>query len=256
MELLRTGLNDKGLKTIRSWCFYSCENVRRILKKEGEQISFPLVVKTSSGAGSAGVILVHNQRELIKRIQKLGKISFSGGIISRKKKLRMQLGKIKRKILGIKLPYQALPREKMIMQNFIPNLKCDYKVLVFGEKYYILRRKVRNHDFRASGSGMLEFPENMTKQEYSVLDLAKSAYEEFDNPFLSIDIAFDGVKCHMIEFQCLNFGPYTLQYSSRYYKYIDHEWKEIEKKSVLEIEMANAIDFHIKKHRKGTENIE
>lgn len=75
-------------------------------------------------------------------------------------------------------------------------------MLVFGEKYYILRRKVRKNDFRASGSGKREFPEYLTDVECQVLDLAYKAFCEIDTPLLSIDIAHDGEKCHMIEFQC------------------------------------------------------
>jgi len=50
-----------------------------------------------------------------------------------------------------------LHRSKFIVQEFIPDLSNDWKVLVFWDKYYVLRRKNRPNDFRASGSGLFSF---------------------------------------------------------------------------------------------------
>lgn len=249
MELLRTHMKGDDFQTVHSSVCYSYE----ILKKTvSDEISYPAVVKTAAGAGSIGVALANDETELGKIVSRMGKVSYTNMIFSAKRKVRVILGTIKRKVLKIYIPPKVAKREKTVIQSFIPNLQCDYKVLVFGEKFYILRRKVRENDFRASGSGKLEFPEYMTKKEYQVLDLAKKAYEELDNPLLSIDIAHDGEKCHMIEFQCLNFGPYTLQYSSCYYQYINGSWHEIREKSILEHEIVEAVNYHIERHKGKT----
>ena len=39
-------------------------------------------------------------------------------------------------------------RKKFIVQNFIEDLSNDWKILVFGKKYYILCRETRKNDFR------------------------------------------------------------------------------------------------------------
>ena len=253
MELYRTTLQDNCLKTIKSMHFYSCDDVKKILEKQ--DIQYPIVLKTSTGAGSAGVALASDSKELLKKVRKMGRISFRNIQFTYYAQIRTCIAKLYRKVRGIDIIQKKPPREKMIMQNFIPNLKCDYKVLVFAEKYYILRRKVRNHDFRASGSGKLEFPGEMSEVEYQVLDLAQKAYQAIDTPLLSVDIAHDGKTCHMIEFQCLNFGPYTLQFSECYYRKVEGSWNEIRQKSILEIEMAMAIDWYIKKHEGKIGNV-
>ena len=245
MELYRTHMKGEEFQTIHSQICYSHNDLKREIP---EELAYPAVVKIAAGAGSIGVALANNEEELNRKIDKMGKISYKGVIFPTKRKLREKLGLIKRRLMGIQVLPRVEMREKTVIQTFIPNLQCDYKVLVFGEKYYILRRKVREHDFRASGSGKLEFPESMTEKEYQVLDLAKKAYEELDNPLLSIDIAHDGERCHMIEFQCLNFGPYTLQYSSCYYKYIAGNWQEIKSESILEKEIVEAVDYYIERH--------
>jgi hypothetical protein len=104
----------------------------------------------------------------------------------------------------------------------------------------LLRRKVRDNDFRASGSGKLSFITNIGDTEKQILDYARHAYIQLNTPLLSIDIAYDGKSCHMVEFQCIMFGPYTLQFSKWYYEYNNCTWEQKSKESILENEMANA----------------
>lgn len=243
MELYRTMLSEE-YNSIQSTVFYGTDDLE---KKLNSSIQFPIVMKTSEGAGSCGVSIAYNRREAIKEAKKMGKITYYGNYYSRMQKLRHVLGRMYMKLK--RQYYIDTPKiqEKMIYQILVPNLSCDYKVLAFGEKYYLLRRKVRKKDFRASGSGKLEFPEKFTDTEREVLSFAKKAYEQLHTPLLSIDIAHDGERCHMIEFQCLNFGPYTLQFSECYYMQSDSgEWLRMSGKSVLEEEMARAYSEYVK----------
>lgn len=236
MDLYRTSLSQP-YQTLQSQFFYSVKDAQKVLNEEN---TYPMVLKAASGSGSAGVALARNAKEAMKKISKMGSVKYFDYEYSLKRKIRLILGKIKRKITGVKLLELPEVRQKMVAQNFIPGLTHDYKVLVFGDKYYLLRRKVKNSDFRASGSGIREFPDEFTETEEKVLEFAKGAYEELHTPLLSIDIAYDGERCHMIEFQCLNFGPYTLQFAESYYRKTGDGWQRIKGESVLEKEMANS----------------
>ena len=244
MELLKTKFRSKELKTIKSYTLYGKSDLEKLLMEN--KITYPIVIKTSEGSGSIGVDLAKTEDELIKKVKKMGKINFSSGVYSKKIKFRHFIGHNLRKIQKKNVVEQPEAREKIVIQTFISNLEYDYKVLVFGTKFYLLRRDVRKNDFRASGSGKLHFVENFESNEEKVLDFALLAYEEIGTPLLSIDIAYDGEKCHMIEYQCLNFGPYTLQFSKWYYRKENNQWKVINDKSILEVEMANAIDYYIR----------
>lgn len=246
MELYRSCFSDPEFQTIKTWVFYSYKDLKKIMEKE--TLQYPLVLKSSSGAGSAGVSLVRDEKELLKKAMHMGYISFSNLLFSKKDWFYSRLIYYKKRFLGEKPLRVVECKEKMVLQTFIPNLEYDYKVLVFGEKFYILRRKTRDNDFRASGSGKLEFPDGLTEKEIQVLDFAKKAYIQLDTPLLSIDIAYDGDQCHMLEFQCLNFGPYTLQYSNCYYKYIEDKWKEFPAHSILENEIALAINQYVERY--------
>lgn len=242
MESYRSVLS-KEYNTIVSFSFYGEDDLINKLKKIRQ---FPVIIKTSAGAGSSGVALADNPQEAMKLAKKMGKVFFVNYNASIYAQIRHKIGKLIRIIQKKSIAEVPQMKTKMICQTYVPNLTCDYKVLVFGEKYYLLRRRVKKGDFRASGSGIREFPDQLGTEEMDVLNFAKGAYEQLKCPLLSIDVAYDGEKCHMIEFQCLNFGPYTLQFSEWYYHYVDTRWEKVVKSSVLEEEMARAYVGYIR----------
>ncbi|MGP4789272.1 ATP-grasp domain-containing protein [Psychrobacter sp. 1Y11] len=196
----------------------------------------PKVLKTSQGAGSSGVFLVKNLKELAK----IKSDFFTND-------LKRQLVKLQRKIKLNSSDYQIYKyRYKkfslFVEQEFIPNLKHDFKVLVFGDRYFVLKRSIRKDDFRASGSGNFEFVE--PPQE--VLDFAKEIALVLDNPYLSLDIAQSDTGCHLIEFQGTNFGPYTLLNAPYRYVFQDDNWVEESNCKDLEVNYAYALNYYIK----------
>lgn len=250
MELLRKRLKHEELKTISTENFYDMRDLKKSLKKIEKVIGYPMVIKTSSGSGAAGVALAKDRNELLSKAKKMGEISYSRKNDSIFK--NVGLSKLKTKVLKLAgKPYmiRTYPREKMVLQSFIPNLQYDYKVLIYGDKYYVLKRLIRDNDFRASGSGKLIFPEGINTEICKVLDLARLLFMELDVPMLSVDIAYDGEKCHMIEFQCLSFGPYTMQFSNAYYKLNkDKHWERVISQSNLEDEISDSLDRYIRGH--------
>ena len=78
--------------------------------------------------------------------------------------------------------------------------------------------------------------------------MARTLFLELDVPMLSVDIAYDGKKCHMIEFQCVSFGPYTIQFSNAYYIFDNARWAKVFEDSELEKEISTALDYFIRRH--------
>jgi hypothetical protein len=130
-----------------------------------------------------------------------------------------------------------------VVQDYIPNLKEDYKILVFGSRYYVLTRKVRPNDFRASGSGLLSFDPACDE----LLSYAEGVFRTLGEPFVSLDVANSGKEMHLIEYQVLNFGPYALVNSPGYYERcaLNGDWQFFEGKACIESEFARAIHQHI-----------
>ena len=247
-ELLRSNFKDDILKQPVSRSIGKLSELSRI-----NNIEFPCVVKTSSGAGSQGVRLVHDWQELYKVAKKLMSHVYRNYEYTIIRDIRSS--RIARNIkLPIKylfgqlnagyLPVYPTMSNKIIIQQYIPDLKGDYKVLYYSGKYYVLNRKNRDGDFRASGSGKFEFPESVEAIS-SILNFAKRVVEEITMPMISMDLAQNQYGCYLLEYQCISFGPYTIQYSKWYFSYEDSKWIRVNKESIIEEEYCRSIAEHI-----------
>lgn len=201
---------------------------------EVDNISFPCVYKPAAGAGSSDVLLFKDKESAKNTLNKLN----CNREYTLKEKFLIKIGRIK------KPPYSRF-RNKFVIQNFIPDLGGDYKVLIFGDKYYALSRTNRDNDFRASGSGRLNYEPKLPQ---GIFDFAKSIFDALNVPILSLDIAHDGNRFYLIEFQCLNFGTATLEFSTHYHTLEKDGWIRHEGNSILEKEFIVSLKRHILKN--------
>lgn len=228
MELLRSRSGIKEIQTIKSDVF----GVHEELLQVADQLEYPVVIKSASGAMSKGVALATDKKELLVKARK---IAASKSFFHDLKEL---LRKIKYKGNYIT---ESFYRNKFITQNLISGLDNDWKVLVYGDTCFALYRGVRDNDFRASGSGKFVFKTDLPE---GMLDYAWQIRKKFDVPHISLDIAFDGVRFHLIEFQFIMFGTTTLEKSPHYYRLEGTEWKLIKGKSELEqIFVDSIVDY-------------
>jgi glutathione synthase/RimK-type ligase-like ATP-grasp enzyme len=214
MEILRNLNSNKSLKKLHTRHFGSIEELKA---RKSELLQFPYVIKPAMGAMSEGVSCAYDFTTLIKNIKK----------ISRSRNLFEETKDLIRRFRHRGYLPESRYRKKFILQEMIRNLSCDWKVLVFGEKFYVLKRLNRKHDFRASGSGLLFYERDLPK---GLLDYAKTVFNSFNAPNLSIDLAFDGSEFYLIEFQSLYFGSYTLEHSDFYFHEDADGWKIVEEK--------------------------
>jgi glutathione synthase/RimK-type ligase-like ATP-grasp enzyme len=237
MELLRYSFSDPSLKTIRSRVYGVGKDAI------SETRDFPVVVKAAEGAGSRYVMSANDGDELKKVIKKLANVYIVNGFKTVKEFLIYYIcGRFFGKVQS---QYRDYPfaRKKFLVQNMIVNLEGDYKVLYYGGKYYTLYRKNRENDFRASGGGrLLDVPDD---ENEGILNFAKRVVEQIDAPIIGIDIANDGSKFHLIEFQMIHQGPYTLHRAEGWYEYINNDWVYFRGKSELETEVARSIVEYI-----------
>jgi glutathione synthase/RimK-type ligase-like ATP-grasp enzyme len=203
-----------------------------------KELGFPLVLKSLGGSGSKGVQLIQNELDLKKEINKLKPSLHIRYFIYLKE---MFLNTIMRKYNLEKVEYFK-DYDNYVIQEFIPNLTFDYKVLVFFDKYYVLKRNISKDDFRASGSGKFEFVEI----EDSLLKYTESIFKQFNEPFMSLDICFDGNDYYLIEYQGIHFGPYTQINAKGFYKKENNKWLFIEEKVKLEEDIVYSLFNHLK----------
>jgi glutathione synthase/RimK-type ligase-like ATP-grasp enzyme len=229
MELLRRNCKSKNVNSIKSLPFGCLEE----LNKNIDLISYPIVIKKAEGASGSGVYKAENKEELISKIKK----------ISRSKNLRFEIRDLLRSFRHKNYIRESRYRRKYIIQEFIPNLLNDWKVYIMGKRYYIFYRPIFKHrGFRASGGGYDNYlyDENAPKPE-GIFDFAKELVTLFDCPHFSLDIAFDGEKFHLIEFQFLYFGTAGIPYSKGYYANTNNTWVFIEDNSSIESVYSESI---------------
>jgi glutathione synthase/RimK-type ligase-like ATP-grasp enzyme len=159
--------SSKGLPIIKSWIFWSKKDALKWVSTA----NLPVVYKLKGGAGSSNVILIesiHQASKLIKRMfSDAVKINmFSISIrpkniknIDFKKVVYKRVIKPLKRLLGTEFPLKHWQKDKgyALFQKFLPNNKYDTRVTVIGNRAFAFLRYNRKNDFRASGSGMIDY---------------------------------------------------------------------------------------------------
>jgi len=236
MEILRKILLPENLQSIDSLVFGTYDELRKAL--QADKIPLPCVIKKSAGAMSRGVFLARNENELIGITRT---ISHTAPLkVSLKEKGRSY----KHKGYKPESNYQA----KFIIQPFISGLKNDWKVLIFGDKFFVFERPTRKNDFRASGSGSdkyiygsdVDFPAGL-------FDFAGQIFERLNVPHASLDIAYDGKDFYLFEFQIIYFGTVGVFKSNCYYSIKEGSWELMANEMTLEEVYVQSIVEYLKR---------
>lgn len=225
MEIFRNVIECPEIKNLPSKYFGTYES----FAKKADDFDYPVVFKLAEGDTSKGVRLLKNSDEAHKIVKKMTKI----------RSLKDIHENIKRSWIVKNFVKNSYHRKKFIIQKFIPGLKNDYKVLVMGEKLYVMKRLVPANDFRASGSGEpLQWPEELPEE---LLDTAYRVFNAFKTPFASLDIMNDGKNYYLGEFQFVRFGTKTLIRSPHYFIQKNNRWKIKKEKSDWDTVLAEAF---------------
>jgi len=240
-ELYKRSLDIKSLNA-----FY----FSNILDLKSYEFHFPIVFKTIDGSNGRGVRLIRNNKELFQTVKKYERINFFEKLdlfrrkYFRKKRTYEEYPNYCNEKDLIQYSEYIKPSKRFVLQEFIPNLKWDFRVLIVSDRYYITKRYVRENDFRASGAKKFDFNFEPNSQ---ILNFAKNIYLKFDNPFLSIDIAFDGKDCYLLEYQALHFGLNVLVKSKGYYSNSNEKWILNKKKPEIEEDLMYGLVRYLKK---------
>ena len=246
-ELLRSHHNKVAMEALR-WLYFP-EEARafdtKIFGTMEEALSsipsatYPLIIKSAEGAGSTGVVKVDDLVAAQGAIRKMSRDRFSLIPLIREKAKRW---------LKKDWTPRSLHREKFIVQNLIEGLQGDCKILNFFGHFYVLYRKNRPNDFRASGGGLFsqDIPDDIPFDD--LLTYAERISERIDAPTLSLDIGFDGKAFHLVEFQALHFGTLTAELSDGYWRRDLHgAWIKTEERCDIESVYARAIAEYIRR---------
>lgn len=180
--------------------FYSKE---KALEWAREPSNYPFVFKLKAGAGSKNVQLVKNEsqaRRLIrtmfgKGIKPVPSILVDTGPKirnhNRKKDWGQVLLRAPRTLYNNLRANRYLPSEKgyFLTQVFYPGNEYDTRVAIIGDKAFAFRRHVRTGDFRASGSGLIDY--DPLKIDPMMIDIAFDAAAKIGSVSSAFDFIYD-----------------------------------------------------------------
>lgn len=183
-------------KRVKSWVFWDIESASRFLENYN---NYPLIVKLSVGAGSANVFKVDSVKEAVcfaENMFKYGIYPYTGNKPCNKNfkhRLKQAFLFMAKGIYPMPVYYQV-QKGYFYVQEFIPNNEKDIRITVIGDRAFAFCRYNREGDFRASGSGAIDYDiKNIP------MDAIKQAFElsEFGN-FQSMAYDFLVDRCNNV----------------------------------------------------------
>lgn len=213
-------------------------------------LSFPLVFKTLTGSNSTGVALVNSVDDILRELKQhelqpsLGqRLDFLRRRYLRKHKHFPGYPNYDLKRDAASYQDYMTPEIPFILQEFIPGLSYDYRVIVLGNKYFISKRHTKAGDFRASGAKLFDFD---LEAPEPILDKARALYQSFDTPFLSIDLGEDASgKLYLFEYQASHFGINAIVRGHGYYVHEADGWKFTEAAPAFERYLAEGLHLYL-----------
>jgi len=207
------------------WSLY-LSDVSEIEKYE---IPYPVVLKTLDGSNGRGVFLVTDEKSLR---QKLREITPAYSFLEKLDLLRRKYFRVKKKTKGwpeytprddyYKYAEYIRQTRSFILQEYIPDLEHDFRVLAVHDHFYVTKRHVRKDDFRASGSKLFDFE---TGDVQAILDYAANVAKTFNLPYISLDIVKQAGKFYLLEYQASHFGTNVIKLSGGYYQRGEDKWE-------------------------------
>ena len=188
-----------GAPLVNTDVFYSKKSALAFI----ENATFPKVFKLRGGAGSSNVKLVHSKAQAKKLISKAfgagfptydrwGNLKETWIHFNRNpaKKYLEFLKSIRRFFVSTEFAYIKGPEKGYVLfQEFIPNNTFDIRVVVIGERAFALKRLVRKNDFRASGSGMIEYDKELIDER--CVKIAFEVTHKMKGQCVAFDFVFD-----------------------------------------------------------------
>lgn len=238
-ELYKTRIGIKSLDCK----YYNDKNAIDFAK-----INYPVVLKKINGSNGKGVYLVKDQEDLLKKLDNFEKIDTISKLdLKRRKYLRGSKSFDHYPEYSNQKDYEQYKdhiteRENFILQEFVPNLEYDYRILVIYDRYFVTRRLNKENDFRASGAKKYDFSFVI---ENEMLAYAKEIVLKVNTPFLSMDICKSEGKYFILEYQALHFGINVVVKSAGYYTEKNNNWEFVKNKNIIEEQISYGLVSYI-----------
>jgi glutathione synthase/RimK-type ligase-like ATP-grasp enzyme len=207
-------LESIGAPYIPSHVFYD----KSIAKKYLNTTTYPIVAKLKRGAGASNVMLLNNKKEAeiyTEVMFSIGKASVSSAFENFDQKFRVAkkiknpkilLSKLRGYLIKNKQERLVSTREKgyLYIQKFLPNNSYDTRIIVISNFAFGIRRFNRKNDFRASGSGNIDF--DVSKIDKKMIQIAFEVCNNVGSQCLAFDFVYNEIQEPQIIEVCFGFS--------------------------------------------------
>ena len=153
---LRDWLQANDIPHPQTWVFYDKQQALKFAKSS----SFPVVVKTATGASASGVLIVHNQRQLAKAIR----LAFGRGL----------------------RPRSYAPNDRqwgyVYIQKYYPNVK-EWRMVRIGDSYFGYRKEAGESGIHSASKAW-----SWLDPSKELLDLTRTVTEKGGFTSMDVDI--------------------------------------------------------------------
>jgi glutathione synthase/RimK-type ligase-like ATP-grasp enzyme len=143
-------------------------------KRLADSLEYPIISKSSEGAGSANV------RVLSNKVEALAEASRAFGT-------------------GILMSYKRLQKGYVYWQDVVRDNPCDYRICIVGKYLYGLKRMNRPGTLMASGSGIVETLKFATDRGRKAAQLAVEISRALGTQWMAYDVVFEGDRPLVLE---------------------------------------------------------
>ena len=164
---------------------------------------FPIVMKLRRGAGANNVQLIHSRRQataLARQAFSKGFPAFPSYLSDAQFKLRNarargelweKMRRLPKTVRNLQFLREAFPREKgyLYVQEFLSENDFDTRITVIGDRAFGFTRNVRVNDFRASGSGSIDY--DLKRIDPRCVQIGFEVTRRLGAQSLAFDFAFD-----------------------------------------------------------------
>lgn len=148
-------LDSYGFPVVKTWVFFDENNA----KDQVLSMKYPIVFKLIGGASSENVVLIknrHQARSIIRRMFKKGISKYGIKVKNKTYNLAKEIYcRINKKHAGLQIWRKH--KNYVLFQEFLPDNKFDTRITIIGNRAFGFRRHNRKNDFRASGSGDIDY---------------------------------------------------------------------------------------------------
>jgi len=191
-----------GVPAVKTWIFWDHNTAARFV----ETCSYPVIFKLSSGAGSSNVLKIDSRevaRALVMRMFHRG-VQPSTLNEYTPKRLPRSRAEIRawlrrgadaaRYLVTGELPpvlHHHIQKQYIYLQEYLPDNPYDIRITVIGNRAFGFRRQNRPGDFRASGSGIIDWDAEQIPEQ--AVRIAHAVSRDCGFQSMAYDFLFDSL---------------------------------------------------------------